>query len=1020
MRSFFASTSLGALAVMTAAPAAAETVISTATTTPVKTSTTGDLRISSTGSIKLTSGVGVTVDTTNIVRNEGTIALTGANGGVGILVNPNLYGDIFNSGTITVNEDFTATDSDNDGDIDGPFAQGSNRFGIHVLSGGTQAGNITNSGSITIEGNQSAGIAIDSQLGATLRDTGSITVGGNDSVGIRTAGVTGDVILGSGSSTVVQGGNSIGVLLGGDIGGALTIQGTVTTTGYRSIVAPADASKLDSDDLLQGGSAVVVGGNVAGGILLDAKPADNSSTDTDEDDDGIADASETTATINSFGAAPAIVVGSATQDTHIGVVAGSANNHGIVIKGSVNGTGVYSGVSATGLSIGGLGHAVNVDGGMTVTGTIGATAVGASATAVHVGAGASVPQIANGGTIKADGGGASSASATAILIDSGATVNAIANSGTIAATRSGDSGSAGAIVDKSGTLVLVQNNGSIGVTNTDLGDLGTAIDMHANTTGATVRQIAAAEGRPAPVIAGNILFGTGNDTLDIQAGTVTGKVDFGGGTDLLALSGTGIYRGALLNSTDLTVTVGTGSTLDVQNLGTVNLASLTAADNSNVGVTVGQAGHTLYNVAGEASFGIGTKLLVTLDHVGSAAGTYTIIHAGTLTGAENLTSSIVTLPFLFNSTLTPDPATGEVELEVTMKSGEELQLNRSELAILDAATIAADLDKSVAAVFLNVADAPTLRSTLQQLMPDHAGGAFETATKGSRLAAGILDNPRPVGGLWLQQLVWGTSKSVGQTSSYDLTSWGATGGYDVPVGKLGSIGLTAAYFYGKDGHLSNALASHHYEGGVYWRGALGPVHGWARATAGTVRFDSTRNFTGMVSGDTVSRSAEGKWNGRLYSGSAGLSYEARMGRVSVRPNASIEYYKLKEKGYTETGGGDAMNLTVAARDSDEAAANAMMSLGYDLMGIGPDDTWLRLELEGGRRQILGGSLGNTVAAFKGGDPFTLTPEERTSGWRGAVRAVGGGSNLNFVVEANAEQQQGDTGIGARLGLNLAM
>jgi hypothetical protein len=1020
MRFLLTSAGLGTLAFMIATPAAAETVISTATTAPVKTSTTGDLRVSSTGSIKPTGGAAITVDSNNYAKNEGVIAIQGANGAVGILANANLTGDITNSGTITIDEDYTATDSDSDGDIDGPFAKGSDRFGIHVLSGGTYTGNVLNSGTITVEGNQSAGIAIDSPLTGSLTDSGVMTVTGDNSVGIRAGAVTGDVIVGSGSTTSVLGQNSIGVLLGGDIGGKVVIQGTIGTSGYRYTTAPSDTSKLDSDDLLQGGSAIIVQGNVAGGILLDAKPADNSSTDTDEDDDGILDANETTAAVASYGAAPAIVVGSANQDVHIGAVAGSGNNHGIVIKGTVNGNGIYDGVTATGLSIGGLGHAVTVDGGMTVTGSVRATAVGASATAVHVGGGASVPQMVNIGQITASGGGASTDSSTAILIDSGATVNVIANGGTIAATRTGDNGSAAAIVDKSGTLALVQNNGALGVTNTDLGDLATAIDIRANTTGAVVRQIAAASGAAAPVISGNILFGTGNDTLDIQAGSVIGKVDFGGGTDILTLSGAGLFRGTLANSDALAVAVGTGSTLDVQNLGTVNLASLTTGVNSNIGVTVGNGGHTLYNVAGTASFGTGTKLLVTLDHIGTAAGTYTIIDAGTLTGAENLTSSIVTLPFLFTSKLTPDAATGEVELEVQMKSAGELQLNRSETAILDAATEAADGDKSVAAVFLNVADAATLKNTLQQLMPDHAGGAFETATKGSRLAAAILDSPHPVGGLWMQQLVWGTSKSVGQTSSYDLSSWGATGGYDVPIGRLGSVGLTAAYFYGKDGHLNSQLTSQHYEGGAYWRGEFGPVHGWARATAGTIRFDNRRTFSGAVTDGTVTRAADGKWTGRLYSGSAGLSYEKRMGRLTLRPNGSIEYYKLKEKGYTETGGGDAVDLTVAARDSDETAANALVSVGYDLMGTGADDSWFRLELEGGRRQILSGSLGNTVASFKGGDQFTLTPEDRTSGWRGAVRAIGGGPGVNFLVEGNAEQQQGNTGIGGRLGLNLAI
>ena len=63
-----------------------------------------------------------------------------------------------------------------------------------MLSGGTFTGNIANSGDITVEGNQSAGIAIDSTLAGNLSITGgSINVLGDNSVGIRTAAVNGNV-----------------------------------------------------------------------------------------------------------------------------------------------------------------------------------------------------------------------------------------------------------------------------------------------------------------------------------------------------------------------------------------------------------------------------------------------------------------------------------------------------------------------------------------------------------------------------------------------------------------------------------------------------------------------------------------------------------------------------------------------------------------------------------------------------------------------------------------------------------
>ena len=1021
MRHLLASTGLGTLAIVMASSAAAETAISTATTIPVTTSALGDIHVTSTGSIKPTSGIAVTVNSSSFVNNEGTIAIQGANDSAGIVANPGLTGNITNSGTITIDENYTPTDSDNDGDLDGPFALGSNRFGIHVISGGTYTGNIVHSGTITIEGNNSAGIALDSALtGAVNLTNGKIGVIGNDSVGIRTGAVSGNVNIGSGSNVAVQGQNAVGVLLGGDIGGALTLQGSVSTTGYRYTTAPADPSKLDADDLLQGGPAVLISGNVAGGILLDTRPADNDPNSTDEDGDGIADSSETTATLASYGAAPALKIGSTSQDISIGAVASSSAGHGLVINGNVGANGVYSGISATALEVGGTGHAVNIAGGLTLSGAIGATASGANATAIHLGGGASVPQIVVSGSVTSNGGGTATAVSRAILIDSGATVNSITNSGTIFATRSGTSGTAAAIVDQSGTLGLVQNSGSIGVANAAaLGDSATAIDLSANTTGATVRQLAAASGKPAPTITGNILFGSGGDTLDIQAGTVTGNVDFGGGSDVMSLAGTSAFHGTLANSSGLALNVGAGTTLDLQNAGTVSLASLTTGAGASLGVHIADAGFTSYNVAGTANFATGTKIAVTFDQIGTAPGNYVIIDAGTLVGGQNLTSSIVTLPFLFNSTLTPDASTGQVTLGVQLKASSDLGLNRSERQIIDAVLGAADADSGVAGVLLTIADSSTLKSTLQQMMPEHAGGVFETATKPSRLAADILAQPRMSKGLWLQQVAWGSSKSVGDTSTYKLGSWGTVAGYDVPVGPVGNVGVSLGYYFGKDHHNGAELVSNHYEAGVYWRGNLGPIHAWARGTAATLNFDSTRNFSGLDEGATVTRSADGEWNGRLYSGSAGVSYEAHAGRLSIRPNASIEYYKLHEKGFTETGGGDAYDLTVRARDSKETAANAMLALGYDFMRAEDQESaWLRLELEGGRRQILSGSVGDTVASFGSSTPFTLTADDRTSGWRGGLRLLGGGSSVTFFAEANAEQQQGDVSVGGRLGISL--
>ena len=131
--------------------------------------------------------------------------------------------------------------------------------------------------------------------------TATTTVIGNDSIGVDLAGVSGNVRLAG--DIAAQGQGSIAVRSTGDVGGAMVLQGKISATGYRATAPPADPSKLDADDLLQGGPAVSIEGNVAKGIILAIPPKDNSTTDNDEDDDGIEDAKEGAAAISSFGAA---------------------------------------------------------------------------------------------------------------------------------------------------------------------------------------------------------------------------------------------------------------------------------------------------------------------------------------------------------------------------------------------------------------------------------------------------------------------------------------------------------------------------------------------------------------------------------------------------------------------------------------------------------------------------------------------------------------------------------------------
>jgi outer membrane autotransporter protein len=183
-----------------------------------------------------------------------------------------------------------------------------------------------------------------------------------------------------------------------------------------------------------------------------------------------------------------------------------------------------------------------------------------------------------------------------------------------------------------------------------------------------------------------------------------------------------------------------------------------------------------------------------------------------------------------------------------------------------------------------------------------------------------------------------------------------------------------------------------------------------------LNFGGSRTFSGKIGNEVINRNAAGEWEGRLYSVAAGLSYEVALGRFRLRPGASLDYYRLSEDGYSETGGGDAMNLKVGGRTSDELAAEASLTAGYDVGSLKRDGGWFRVEVEGGRRHILGGAIGETVARFGTGPSFILSPEDRSDGWVGKLRLLGGTTDFSLGGEFSAEEQQGRAAVAFRLGL----
>ncbi|WP_374534316.1 autotransporter domain-containing protein [Phenylobacterium sp.] len=1005
-----------------AGAAQAETAISTAVTTPVATASAAsgardDVKITSAGSVKPAGGAAVTLNSDNSVTNEGEIAIRDADNATGILVLGGMTGEVKNAGSITIDESTEAKDADGDGDLDGTFATGSGRFGVRVTGPGAFHGSITQSaGSISIEGNDSAAISVETAIDGSVSTSGAITVVGDRSYGVHTAGtVGGDVVVRSSVSAIGEG--AVAVASDDNVGGKLVIGGAVSTTGFRYTTRPADAAveKLDADDLLTGGPAVRVRGDVYGGLVVDAPPADLDADNADEDGDGVPDAQQTTGTVSTFGSAPAILVGSGSRDVRLGVGAGG---YGVDIKGNVQSLGLYDGVDATAIQLGGLGGKVTVDGGVRVAGAITAAAVKADATGLRLGAGAVTAAIrVDGGAIRASSTAADAVDVRAVQIDGGASVGYLGNSGEISASINGAKGTATAILDASGSLGLIENINKItaSVSTTDTTQTvtgrGVAIDLRANTGGATVRQSANSSSSITPTITGDVLFGSGPARLELLAGVLNGAVAFGAGADTLVIDGDAKLTGALSDAGGgLTVNIAKGR-LTATNADTVNLTSLTLGADGELVLTADPAAgkSTLLDVAGAADLAAGSKLGLRFASKLSEPTSFTLIKAGALTTGALDDSLLSDTPWLYKAELRIDGANNSVLADVRRRTAAEAGMNAAEAAAYDAVFANFDRDATVRDALLGKTDESSFATLYDQFLPDFTGSLFHTLAAASDATNRAIDEtdgqlssegPR----VWTQEIALLVKRDVDRTTNYDANGFGLAAGVEAPFDGLGTLGLSTSFVnVNVDDAFASAaetLGGQVFSAGVYWRDSAGGLTANLGLNGGYATLKSTRTLSDPTAG--LNKSAKSDWNGVTFAAHAGLSYLAQFGRFFVKPQASADYFMLKEDGRTEAGGGEAMDLSIDERSSNQLSAFAGLTLGARF-GEESAFVWVP-ELTAGWRQAAGDGVDVTTARFVAGGPaFSLAAPDLSGGGpvlRLALR--GQGEFFDFAVEGGGE------------------
>lgn len=1013
-----------------AAGAQAQVVISNARTTPITTANatgTGpdSIRLASGGSVAVTSGTAVTVNSSHNLTLESGSSVTMANaadGATAILVQGGSTSTITIGGNILVSDSIDQyPDTDNDGDLDGPWATGANRYGVRLAGPGAVTGDVITLGTsaIVVEGNQSYGVSVESDLNGRLQTLGTIRVAGDDSVGIRTTGtVTGPVNLGGTIS--VSGANSKAVSIEGDVGGRVALQGDITATGYRYTSRGTDdfISKLDPDDLLQGGPAVHIAGNVAQGVIVDRPPVtDSTNTSTDQDGDGIIDSAEGTGNINSFGAAPAVLVGSTSRSVTLGAAGTGDSAYGFINRGQITGSGVYDGVAPTALQFGVAGgQAVNVEGGVRNEGSVAVLSFDADATTMRFGAGATAPAIYNSGTISAGASTDKANSIVNVLIDQGATVTSLENRGSMLATASGGAANTTSILDLSGTLNTITNYRSLQATigqNEDGSQTGsaTAIDVRANTTGVTFVQdgIKAADGSTdvdtdgdgvpdasEPITAGAIRLGSGADTVDIRNGQVLGDISFGAGADRLLISGGAVVRGGI-DSGDgqLDIGVSNGQLVATQS-GAQTISNLTLGDKGSLVVTVDPAagGANGFNVTGAANLATGSTVGVRFNSLIQDPTRFSLIRAGTLNvGAFDQSAIQDSSPYLFVVNAGADIPAGEVFVDVRRRTADEANFIRSEAEVFDSFYSALGSNEAIRNAFLNQLDRDGFINLYEQILPDHSGGPLLSLASGvdavTRALTGRNASAAPgETSAWVQEINFYADKDKTDTYGFRSEGFGFAGGIERGTG-LGAFGLTTAFtssdLKDPEAEAEEVLSASLFELGAYWRAQGQYWTTWARAAAGYASFDSTRQLVG----EGLNLRTESDWHGFTLAAAGGASYERTFGRVNVRPEVYLEYFSLNEQGHTETGGGDGFDLDFDKRNGHLFSAVAAMNVGY---GFGQNG-WLRPELRLGWRQNISVDAGETIARFASGGPdFRLSP--------GSIE--GGGPILGFRLNVGNE------------------
>lgn len=1041
--------SILSLTVLPASASADTITISTTTTTPLQTATVdnggpGDISIAASGTIAPpdASVPAIILNSDNMITNTGGINFTAdLDNTIGIEVQSGFTGSIDNAASIDIG---TASTS---GATHPNYAD--NKAAIRI-DAGTFSGNILNetTGLISVYGDNSAGIDVEGSVTGSIDNEGTIAIVGDSSTGIRLmAPLNGS--LTSNAINVVGIGSSA-ILVGAPISGALTINGSITTTGYDHPPDPTTYTDSAVEITQQSGPSIGIGSSIAAGAFFNGPSL--------ADNQAIA-SGDTTVTpptqsiVSSLSSSDAVLISptlaATPADITLGLVGTDVEAFGFVNRGVLSGTGGYGalttgglgvpgeGVRIEGATIGGVDYHTTLTGGLRNDGTISATGLNNSALALVIGNLATVPVISNVGTFSASVAGGGNYVATAISILPGATVNEIDNEGLISAALTGAPGDAVAIRDQSGTLTTINNTGAITATLSPIANAdGTttvptgktiAMDLSATANDITFTNDLPPDSDPATssagTVTGDILFGSGNDTLNMRNGLITGNVTFGAGNDSLVETGGGIvgnldfgagdnsilidngavFQGGIVSAGTLAINVNNGE-LDIASTQPIAVTTATFGSSAELGVTIDTAtgASTRLDASGTVSFASGAKILPVFNGAYVQTLSSTIVTSPDLEIAGDVADLLSgKISYLYNASLneTSNGGIDSLDLTLTRKTTEELGIPQKLAPALEAILAVMPGDANLNGQFAQLSTQSQFSSAFEQLLPSYTDAWLAAAKESSLVSSrqirerleNALDEHR-AGGAWASESIYTLDRELsGGTRGYDAQGAVLGVGLDDYITRNILAGVEFGVDHGsyqEDGDFDNPVSIQRWMGGFYAGAREGKLYLSGSVLGAITNTDARRNI--IIGSQTRTTSAS--WGGSRYSADIAATYIEQAGRWSFKPTAGVEYLHLSDDGYTENGGLDAtlatstnaVALQVDPRAADSAIAYGQMVISYDIAGsqvivpYQPGQPYiLKPQITLGFRRDLIDSTIDTRARFVGSaDYFTIPSDPR--------------------------------------------